>query len=242
MKFSEFLGRFFLVRKCPACSTLLEYERSGEAFCAACRSRWDEKKAEPCNRCSQSFCECTCMPRLLAKAGALCHHKVVGYCGEPVVQGTIGFIKKNKNPRVSAFLAEQMRQSLLSDGYLPTLLREDTLITYVPRGKKAITKYGFDQSALLAQCLSEKMDIPIFPLLRRAFSAREQKKLDAAQRAKNVKNLFEVAPEHYDKIKGKRVILIDDIVTTGASMAGCTRALIKAGAISVIALSVAYTE
>jgi predicted amidophosphoribosyltransferase len=83
--------------------------------------------------------------------------------------------------------------------------------------------------------------IPAKALLSRRAGGVEQKKLDAKERAKNVNSRFEVIALAADEIKGKRIILVDDIVTTGASMAECTRTLIRAGALSVIALSVATT-
>ena len=243
MTVSEFLDRFVFTRKCPVCGTLMGYERRAEAFCAECRLKWDVAKTRECKVCGQSVCECTCMTKTLSASGALCHHKVVFYSSyEPVSHRTIMFIKRNRNPRVSGFLASQLASVLEADKELPSLDAENTVITFVPRGREAVAKYGFDQSMLLAQSLSERIGIPWIRALRRVRGGREQKKLSAVQRQKNVKSLYEPEDTLGEMVAGKNVILIDDTVTTGASMAVCTKQLIRARAKAVICLSIGTTE
>lgn len=242
MTVSEFFGRFVFTQKCPVCGTLMEYERRDEAFCAECRLKWDVAKTKECKACGQSVCECVCMTKTLSAAGALCHHKAVFYSSyEPVAHRTLMFIKRNRNPRVSGFLAAQLASVLEADKELPSFDAENTVITFVPRGRKAVTKHGFDQSMLLVEALSDKTGIPWIRAMRRVRGGREQKKLTAAQRQKNVKGLYEPEERLEDIVAGKCVILVDDVVTTGASMAVCTKQLIRARARSVICLSVATT-
>ena len=243
MTVSEFFGRFVFTRKCPVCGELMGYERRAEAFCAECRMRWDVAKTRECSVCGQSVCECVCMPKALSAAGALCHHKAVFYSSyEPVSHKTVMFIKRNKNPRVSGFLAAQLASVLEADKDLPVLDAENTVITFVPRGREAVIKYGFDQSMLLAQALSSKMGIPWIRAVRRVRGGREQKKLSAAQRQKNVKGLYAPEDTLEAAVANKNVILIDDVVTTGASMSVSTKLLIRARARTVICLSVGATE
>lgn len=183
------------------------------------------------------------MSKVLSGAGALCHHKVVLYSsGNPVVHNTIMFIKHSNNPRVTGFLASQMASVLAADKDLPELGAENCVITFVPRGRRALVENGFDQSELLVRALSDKLGIPWARTLHRKVGGREQKKLSATQRVKNVKGLFKPV-EGLDKIVGgKRIILVDDIVTTGASMAACLSYLTRAGARETVCLSVASTQ
>ena len=243
MTVSEFFGRFVFTRKCPVCGELMGYERREEAFCAECRTRWDVAKTRECKVCGQSVCECVCMTRTLSAAGALCHHKAVAYSSrEPVAHRTLMFIKRNRNPRVSGFLAAQIASVIGADKDLPQLDAENTVITFVPRGREAVIKHGFDQSKLLAEALSEKMGVPSIRAASRVRGGREQKKLSAAQRQKNVKGLYRAEDGLDSKVAGKNVILVDDVVTTGASMAVCVKYLVRAGARAVICASVATTE
>jgi competence protein ComFC len=153
------------------------------------------------------------------------------------------FIKKNKNPRVSAFLSSEIASVLRANEDISELLADDVIVTYVPRSRSAVIKYGHDQSELLALCLAESLGTISLPLLCRSRKRGvAQKKLDAKAREKNSKNMYELVEKHRPFIEGKTVILVDDIVTTGSSMSACVSRLIKAGARFVICASVATTE
>ena len=244
MRLSEFLLRYVYTRKCPCCSELIDYDHARDAFCPECRPRWDKAKVESCSVCGRAVCECICMTRALKKSGALCHHKVVKYSVKSqVVHGTLMFIKKNKNPRVSAFLSSEIASVLRADEDISELLSDNVVVTYVPRSRSAVIKYGHDQSELLALCLAEDLGAISLPLLCRSRKRGvAQKKLDAKAREKNSKNMYELVEKHRPFIEGKTVILVDDIVTTGSSMSACVARLIKAGARFVICASVATTE
>ena len=242
MTLAEFFERFVFTRKCASCSTLLPYERKDEAFCGECRMRWDVLKTKECKLCGRAFCECVCMTKPLANAGALCHHKVVGYSlSEGAVHNTVMFLKRNKNPRVTAFLAGQLHSVLLADKELPPLNAGSAVITFVPRSRSTVTRYGVDQSEELARALAGISKIPFTSALTRVRGGREQKKLTASERLKNTKKLFCPSENIDELVGGKTVILVDDVVTTGASMAACVHHLIRARAGAVICLSVAST-
>lgn len=243
MTFSEFIGRYFSVRKCPVCGTLLPYERRNEAFCDECRRKWDVAKTHECRRCGRIMPECICMTRTLANAGALCHHKAVAYSSSlAVAHNTLMFIKRNKNPRVTSFLASQLCSVLEADKELPELTPENTVVSFVPRGRRAVLQYGVDQSELIARALAEKLGLECIRCLRRVKDGKEQKKLSASARAKNVKKLYAPVEGLAEAVSGKRIILVDDVITTGASMAACISYLRRARARDIICLSVASTE
>ena len=241
MRIAEFLERFVFTRKCASCGELLSYDERAEAFCSECRMRWDVLKTKECRSCGRAMCECICMTKPLSKAGALCHHKVVAYSqSEGAVHNTVMLLKRNKNPRVTGFLASQMLSVLRADKDLPKLDTDSAVICFVPRSKKSVKRHGVDQSEELARALSEQMGIPLVPALARVKGGKEQKRLSAAERVKNTKKLFAIRDA--SEISGKTVILVDDVVTTGASMAACVPHLIRARAAAVICLSVASTQ
>lgn len=243
IKMSELFDRFVFVGKCPACREMLPYELRDEAFCKGCRPEWDKAKVMECSTCGKAICECVCMTSALERSGALCHHKAVKYSSEsPIVHNTMMFLKRNKNPRVAGFLASQLVSVMYADEELPELTADNTLVTFVPRGRKAVLTHGFDQAELISKAFAEKMGFEMRRTIRRSRGGREQKRLNANDRAKNVKRIFEADGENISHVRDKYVILIDDIVTTGASMAACVSLLVRARAGAVICLSVAYTE
>ena len=110
----------------------------------------------------------------------------------------------------------------------------------VPLHRKKIRQRGYNQSVLLARVVSSilGMETDFFTLTRTRFTG-SQTGLSLEQRRKNVKGAFE-AGEH-DSIKGKTVVLVDDVATTGNTVNECARVLKKAGAIKVLGLVLART-
>jgi ComF family protein len=99
---------------------------------------------------------------------------------------------------------------------------------------------GFNQAELLAQPVAKRYGLKLATNLRRARYTVAQASLGEAERRKNLKNSFAVVrPE---RIEGKRVLLIDDVFTTGATLRGATAALKAAGAAKVSALTLAKVD
>jgi ComF family protein len=110
-------------------------------------------------------------------------------------------------------------------------------IVPVPLSKKRKRERGFNQTELLARVLSRKRGIPIFLGLLKVVDTPPQVGLPLRERKKNLKDSF-VCKEY---LNGNSVVLIDDVITTGATVNECSKALLKAGAkrIFVLALSCA---
>lgn len=244
MTVRELLDRFVFVRKCGGCGELLAYEDSQSAFCPTCRLKWKQAKVEPCPVCYQEAVACACMPKGLSATGALSLRKLTFYSPkrmkEPQNQ-VIYRIKHEPNRRISAFLAGELRVAVKEElKVLEADPTSDALLVFVPRGRKAAAKYGFDQSELICRELSAQTGIPYLPILKRKRGGKEQKKLDKTRRFRNIRSLFYVNPKiDLENIKGKCVFLLDDVVTTGASMAACVHLVKESGAKTVICLCVA---
>ncbi len=96
---------------------------------------------------------------------------------------------------------------------------------------------GYNQACLLAERVADELDLPIGHDLRRRRWSRSQTQLDFAARRGNVRDLFEVSSRN--RVEGVHILLVDDVLTTGATLEAATRVLLAAGAASVGVLTLA---
>ncbi len=120
------------------------------------------------------------------------------------------------------------------------LISEADLIVPVPLYRRRLLTRRFNQSAILAKEVSRLTGVPTNPLaLRRTRRTRSQVGLTAKQRQQNVNGAFQVPAAMRSSIDGQRILLIDDVITTGATVEACTRALLGCNAANVDVLAVA---
>jgi ComF family protein len=100
---------------------------------------------------------------------------------------------------------------------------------------------GYDQAALIAMVAAERLDLPVTRALERGRATIAQFELGRDQRATNVAGAFRLGRSAgaAAEIAGRWVLLVDDVVTTGATLAACGAALVAAGAAAVSAIAVA---
>lgn len=115
------------------------------------------------------------------------------------------------------------------------LLAACDLIVPVPLHRLRLWRRGFNQSLLLAEELARRGDRPLArDALLRVRATRSQQGLDAAARRRNVTPAaFAVHPRRRDLVAGRAVLLVDDVLTTGATLEACARTLLRAGAARV---------
>lgn len=122
-----------------------------------------------------------------------------------------------------------------------TLSKEYDILTWVPVSGIRRLKRGYDQSRLIAQALGEELGCKAVPILRKIRHTPPQSGFrDAAQRRANVMGAYRVMDRKL--VAGKRVLLIDDVVTTGATASECARMLLTAGTEKVYFAAVAAAE
>ena len=120
------------------------------------------------------------------------------------------------------------------------MLKDADYIIPVPLHRWRLLMRRYNQAAIMAHKLSEKTKIPrLADAIKRTRSTKSQGHLKPLERHKNVKRAFEIAPKHIEKLRGKTVILIDDVYTTGATVKECTKTLLKSGAKDVHILTLA---
>ena len=91
----------------------------------------------------------------------------------------------------------------------------------------------FNQSAALAEVIAARMQRPVTHALARVKATRQQVGLTASERTLNVQGAFRVREEARADVKGRRLVVIDDVLTSGATIDACSRALLRAGAAAV---------
>ena len=120
------------------------------------------------------------------------------------------------------------------------VLADAELIHPVPLHWTRLFTRRYNQSALLAQGLGRAAGRPVaMTLLRRTRRTPPQVRLSAAARQRNVTGAFAVKPGRRAALEGQRVLLVDDVLTTGATLSACAKALRRAGAAGVDALVLA---
>ncbi len=119
---------------------------------------------------------------------------------------------------------------------------EFDLVTPVPLHWRKLWSRGFNQSALLAGYMAKRRGLPMVSALRRKKNTAPQTGLTSAQRRKNLSGAVAVRRWARARIRDKRVLLVDDVVTTGATGNACAAALKRGGARSVTLLTLARTD
>lgn len=112
------------------------------------------------------------------------------------------------------------------------------VITYVPMTKLEKAKRHFNQSELLAKQLSKILDVECKSLLKKTKNTPKQHKLDIETRTENLKNCF--AANKKESIKGKMVLLVDDVKTTGTTLNECSKVLRRAGAKAICCVTATF--
>ena len=113
-------------------------------------------------------------------------------------------------------------------------------ICYVPMTKRSMKKRGFNQCEIIAEKIGDKLNIPVSKCLIKNKNTKEQKTLSKEERMKNIKGVFDIKDK--SNIYNKKVILIDDVVTTGATLLECKKLLEKNAVEKITILTIAKSH
>ena len=201
-------------------------------MCQNCFDDLMETIEHTCSVCGKSVDDCECI-----KLKGIKMHFIPFWYKGTALRRAIYRLKVQGSKTNTLFFASILRDEIkLRLGEIdPKELFE--VITYVPRSNRQKNKHGVDQSESLALALSLLLDIPCESLLLR-LGGKEQKSLNSKARIENVKGSF--APKE-KAAEYKKVLLVDDIVTTGATVMRCTEILKMAGVRNVSVAAIAKT-
>ena len=122
--------------------------------------------------------------------------------------------------------------SKMTEYYFEYIMESYDYITAVPIHKKKLKVRGYNQAELLAEYISEQINIPYCTILKRTVNTKPQNALSKKERVTNIKNAFSLI-DNID-IKNKSILIVDDIFTTGTTINECCKVLKKAGALSAV--------
>lgn len=231
--------------RCAACGKLLAPNLKGEtrALCTACSAAWVRETTRQCPTCFLAYHTCRCSLSNMQSKGISVYVKLAPYGdGESVVRRTVVGLKDHVSARTVRFLAKELAPGVRAAIEASERTRRkngaeplETVICHLPRQKRNRRRAGFDQAAVLAVALATELSLPYVPLLKRVRDGMPQKDLSRRARERNLQGAFAAKGD----AAGKRVLIVDDIVTTGAGMTVAATLLTAA---EKMAVSVAYTE
>ena len=201
--------------------------------------------ASVCAECNKSVARCVCgVKRRATEISPLAKCFYYKPDRETYIGNRIIFqLKHIDDKRIPQLLANDLAESVLSMLKAEGIALEDCIFTFVPRRRGAIHKYGFDQGRRLAYYTAKALYCKgnfksLF--LRRA--SKEQKRLDANARDKNLAEALYIRPCCEKYVNDKIICVIDDVVTSGATMRAAEKLLVSQGAKRVVFACVAKTK
>src|SRR5438094_1849187 len=221
----------------PVCTICGGNVRAGEYLCNRCEAKVVRIVAPFCQKCSEPFegsitSEFTC---------ANCAHRTIhfdaavsAYRGRGVVREIIHEFKYGRQLHLRHLVARWLHAAL-DDERLRG--RRFDIIVPVPLHSARQRERGFNQASLLAALLSERIAAPVKPVLERIRYTTTQTAFDRSERMENLRGAFRLRRKM--DVRGLRVLLVDDVLTTGATLSECARILKKAGSASIHAATAA---
>lgn len=182
----------------------------------------------------------------------ICESEFIGLC--PLCKSKIQKIKENDEILSYGYYNGVLKKLILEFKYnknfvagsilsefLYEIIKNNNIdvdcIVFIPSSKKALKDRGFNQCEYLAKELKKRLNITICKDIIKNKNTREQKFLSKEERLKNIKGAFSLKTDK--NIRNKKLLLIDDVMTTGATLYECEKLLMKNGATSIKMLTVA---
>lgn len=223
-----FFSYLFFPPVCPDCGRSIA---RGEIFCPACRKTLERPKAdEICPRCGKKPCTCAELHPVFERTFPAAY-----YTGS--MTHAIHNLKFNHHPGHARTLAPLLAQTLREYGI--HCQKDYDLLAAAPMSKKRYKQRGYNQAALLAAEVSRLTGIPFDPnVLVKTRETKAQHDLSAGERRTNLHGSFQA----HESVKGKRVLLCDDVLTTGSTANEAAQALLLVGAEKVDILVLSITK
>lgn len=224
---ADFLLHLILPNRCMFCRTPVEYSRR---LCSSCERDAPFTEPSSCLVCGRKECVCKEEENFFSVAAAPFFYEM----GADTAIQDLKFRGNFLNARKLAwYMARELQQRNLSGRF--------DVIVPVPLYPRDERKRGFNQSRRLAEWVARYTSSPLLcDLLFKVSPTKKQHELTSQERRKNLEGAFRTAGR--ERIIGKRILLIDDVFTTGSTLRECAFVLRKSGAGEVLCLTAARTR
>jgi len=224
--FYDKIFNFFFPAKCGFCG---EITGTNSYICSECKRILCNEDRNCCNLCGKKIYleENICRE---CRERRVYYEKLIFFDEyKDVLKDRIIAYKFNDKSYLYSFFAELLMNKIIDE--------EIDLITAIPISKRRMKERGYNQSELIAKRISKLTGIPYFKLLVKTRETKRQSELSKIERMINVKDSF-VFNNKFN-IKDKKILLVDDVFTTGATINECSKILKKLGSMSIKALVIA---
>ncbi|MHB8852249.1 MAG: ComF family protein [Ignavibacteriaceae bacterium] len=227
MNFLTDIADFFLPRFCASCSTKLITRE--DVVCSICLNKL--------NRVNKSRIAIQYLRKFRETAIISDFYALYLFEKEKEVQRIIYQLKYNNKFLIGKFLGENLGRAI-SEVIQPWQI---DMIIPVPLHHLKKAERGYNQSFYITKGLNNILHIPVNQrIIKRKRFTQSQTSLDMKEREQNIKDAFALKRDY--KLKGKNILLVDDVVTTGATVRECGRLLLNNGANKIFVAAVAIAD
>ena len=235
MSVINYLLELVVPPRCSLCGELMDADKDRRCFCDRCRAVWEQEKQALCPSCRRDPQHCSCTPKYNVRRTADSFRALVFYDSENVKK-LIHRIKTERNAGLDDLMSKELAAAVIKYNRID----KDTVLAYPQRSAESVKKYGRDHAARICGKVSALTGVSVFEGIKHKRGA-EQMTLNAKERGLNAAQSYYIPDKYKSALKNKRVIFIDDVVTTGATSV-VSAALCKAnGAKSFCVFSIART-
>ncbi len=152
---------------------------------------------------------------------------------QPPISNLIQQLKYHRVQAISQILAELLYQHLI--------ITPHDYLTWAPTSVQRVSNRGFNQAQLIAEHLAVKLNTPSRSILTKTRHTPKQAGSSFQQRVQNLKNSFAIKPHYKLAVQGQRILILDDVISTGSTLDECARVLKQAKVQQVTGLAVAQS-
>ncbi len=226
--------------RCLLCGRVL---RDGQAICPACQIEMAHSAGLRCERCGRPLAGAD-LNRPPSAGCALCAGKPWVFTAarslgpyEGTLRLAVHRLKFRGQQQCGRALGELLYRAIGRDWWSAC----DALVP-VPLHPDRLLQRGFNQAEVIADQLSLLIGRPVHRVLQRTVATNPQVGLSQRQRQRNVLNAFALVPGQQRRVRGRRLLLVDDVLTTGSTVDACARVLYQFGAAEVRVATLAVTN
>jgi len=219
------VDQFVFPRACAACDGPMD-DSDGGLVCGRCWARLPLLPAPQCERCGHprrrpGRCSgCALLPPYVRAARSVC------WVPDEVSSGIVGALKYRGWPATADAMGARMARLSFPDD----VRCERTALVPIPLAPVRLRERGFNQAECLATAVGRRWQLPVWSVVTRERATVTQTRLTPGERLANVRHAFSVGAADDLRVRGRHLILVDDVLTTGATLNACAEALFAAGA------------